>query len=169
MSITNLCVLHGYSNGEGWYEERLRKALSWKGLPFEAKVKHGILWFATAVERGRKFKTRTLKSAGLRHPKPFHQPSCKPPAPNLFQTPSPTIRPAAKRVIGEALSTSHSRRCIHWHRRTQPLPLFAQSAFLLCSPSKPNEGKEIACGRVGCRPNPPRGPISFDPHYLHDT
>ena len=89
MSIANLCVLHGYSNGEGWYEERLRKALSWKGLPFEAKVKHGILWFATAVERGRKFKTRTLKSAGLRHPKPFHQPSCKPPAPNLFQAPSP--------------------------------------------------------------------------------
>jgi hypothetical protein len=41
MSIANLCVLHGYSNGEAWFEGGLGKALSWKGLPGQFLVWYG--------------------------------------------------------------------------------------------------------------------------------
>src|SRR5690348_6652758 len=43
MSIANLCVLRGYSKEQGRFEVWLRKTLSWKGLPFEAQGKQGIL------------------------------------------------------------------------------------------------------------------------------
>src|SRR5690242_386772 len=38
MSIASLCVLRGYSNGEDGSNGRLRKALSWKGLPDTGSV-----------------------------------------------------------------------------------------------------------------------------------
>jgi hypothetical protein len=41
MSIANLCVLHGYSNGEAWFEGGLGKALSWKGIPGQFLVWYG--------------------------------------------------------------------------------------------------------------------------------
>src|SRR5690242_20108491 len=60
MSIANLCVLRGYSNGDGWFDGRLVKALRWKGLPFEAQGKPfeaqgkpGVLWLSAAVEKSK--------------------------------------------------------------------------------------------------------------------
>jgi hypothetical protein len=69
MSIAFLYVRTGYSNGKGWFEGRLRKGLSWKGMaleaPFDAQGKQGkqgILWFATAVEKCGKVKAPTYET-----------------------------------------------------------------------------------------------------------